>query len=351
MKDTRNKIILGALFGLAVVAGLLLAADVRGAGAYLRDFPVVLALPVLALTLFNYVLRWAKWHYYLHLIGVTDLPVRDSAALWVSGFVLALSPGKVAELLKAAVLRGMAGTPVARSAPIVVAERVTDGLAMLVLGAGAFGGMLINDAAQQGVLRQYVPGYLVVLGLLVGGIVVLQIRPLFAWVLSITARLPLIGRATRQLEAFYESSYELFRPVPLLAAVGLGVVSWAGECAGFTIILSGLGLEPSLLLFWQATFILATATIVGAVSGLPGGLGAAEFSMAGLIQLLIVGQGGAALAATATLLIRLFTLWFAVLLGFLAAVAFRRRLFPGGMDDLEAAARVEAGPASVYEPR
>ena len=121
MREYRNKLILGGLFGLAVLVGLLLYTDVRDAGAHIRAFPAVLILPVLLLTLFNYALRWVKWHTYLHIIGVENISRTDSAALWVSGFVLALSPGKVAEVLKAAVLRGMTGTPIARSAPIVVA--------------------------------------------------------------------------------------------------------------------------------------------------------------------------------------------------------------------------------------
>ena len=329
MREYRNKLILGGLFGLAVLVGLLLYTDVRDAGAHLRAFPVVLILPVLMLTLFNYVLRWVKWHTYLHIIGVENISRTDSAALWVSGFVLALSPGKVAEVLKAAVLRGMTGTPIARSAPIVVAERVTDGLAMLVLGAIGFGGMLMQSVQHNEVLAQYVPAYIVVLVLLLGSITALQIRPLFRWILCQIENWPLVSRVSKPLVELYESSYELFRPGPLLFAVGLGVVSWAGECLGFFLILQGLGLEPSWLLLWQAMFMLAAATIVGAVSGLPGGLGAAEFTIAGMLQLLVLGEQDAGLAGTATLLIRLFTLWFGVVLGLVTAFAFRHRLFPG----------------------
>jgi len=75
--------------------------------------------------------------------------------------------------------------------------------------------------------------------------------------------------------------------------------------------------------------MLAAATIVGAVSGLPGGLGAAEFTIAGMLQLLVLGEQDAGFAGTATLLIRLFTLWFGVVLGLVTAFAFRHRLFPG----------------------
>jgi glycosyltransferase 2 family protein len=328
MKDLRNKLIFGGLLGLAVVVGLLLYADVRDTGAYLRGFPLLYLAPILALSLFNYHLRWVKWHFYLGVIGVEGISRADSAALWVAGFVLALSPGKVAELLKATVLRAMTGTPVARSAPVIVAERVTDGLAMLILGAIGFGGMLIAETGQDGVLLGYVPAYLAVLGVLLAGIVVIQVRPLFLGLLGIAGRLPIVRRISQPLRELYEASYVLFRPRSLAFAVGLGVVSWAGECVASYLILRGLGVESSWLLLGQATFILASATIVGAVSGLPGGLGAAELTIAGMVQLLILRAENAAFGGTAALLIRLSTLWFAVLLGLATAFIFRRRLFP-----------------------
>jgi uncharacterized protein (TIRG00374 family) len=59
--------------------------------------------------------------------------------------------------------------------------------------------------------------------------------------------------------------------------------------------------------------------VVGAVSALPGGIGAAEASIAGML-VLVAGLTGAQ-AAAATLLIRLATLWFGVALG-LAAWTF-----------------------------
>ncbi|MBN1309815.1 MAG: flippase-like domain-containing protein [Anaerolineae bacterium] len=348
MKNIRNKLIIGGLFGLVVVITLLLYTDLKSIGTHLQDFPVLLILPILGLTLFNYVLRWVKWHYYLHVIGVENISIIDSVAIWVSGFVLALSPGKIAELLKAAVLRGMTGTPIARSAPIVIAERVSDGLAMLVLGAMGLGGILVTSAQYNQMMLQYLPPYFTILGILLVGIIVLQIRPLFLWILQWTERLPLIGRISHSLHNLYESSYELFRPKVLLISVGLGVISWAGECLGFFFILQGLGIEPTWLLFWQAMFMLAAATIIGAVSGLPGGLGAAEFTIAGMVQSLVLGYQDAGLAGTATILVRLFTLWFAVVLGIGTAIAFRHRLFPENalqlLEDIEDVSPMEEPP-------
>jgi uncharacterized protein (TIRG00374 family) len=73
-----------------------------------------------------------------------------------------------------------------------------------------------------------------------------------------------------------------------------------------------------------AIFVLAFSTVVGAVSALPGGLGAAEASIAGMLGLLLGLTRDT--AAAATLLIRFATLWFAVALG-LMVWGFSRKLF------------------------
>ena len=93
MKNLRNNLILGGLIGLAVVIGLLIYTDIRDVTSYILDFPITFVIPILLLTLYNYYFRWLKWQYYLRVIGVDNIKPVDSAALWVSGFVLALSPG------------------------------------------------------------------------------------------------------------------------------------------------------------------------------------------------------------------------------------------------------------------
>jgi uncharacterized protein (TIRG00374 family) len=72
-------------------------------------------------------------------------------------------------------------------------------------------------------------------------------------------------------------------------------------------------------------FVLAFSTVVGAVSALPGGLGAADASIAGMLVLLLGLSAGT--AAAATLLIRFATLWFAVIIGLVVWFFARKFLF------------------------
>jgi uncharacterized membrane protein YbhN (UPF0104 family) len=102
------------------------------------------------------------------------------------------------------------------------------------------------------------------------------------------------------------------------------------------LVLVGLGVDPSTNTFFMAVFILSFSTVVGAVSALPGGIGAAEASITGMLTLLVGLSAGT--SATATLLIRFATLWFGVGTGLVSWVFSKELLVP----DLEAS-KTEGG--------
>jgi uncharacterized protein (TIRG00374 family) len=302
MVKLRNRLLIGLGLGILVMLGLAFWSDLSSLEAVLTRFRWEFFPLALACTLFNYFLRFFKWHYYVRRIGARDLPASASARLFIAGFPLAMTPGKVGEALKALWLSEWSGVPFSRGLPVVLAERFSDGLAVLALAAlGIFS------------FPDLWPAFLITLAVLLGVVVLSQIRPLMHAILQALERLPVIGSKIQPLRGFYEAGYRLLQPWPLLLAVALGTVSWLGEGIGFYLILLGLGLPASASLLSSAIFVLAVSTLVGSVSALPGGVGAAEASLTGLLLLTVTTDH--ATAAAATLLIRLATLWFGVCLG------------------------------------
>src|SRR5579884_2380173 len=53
----------------------------------------------------------------------------------ISGLSMAITPGKVGELLKCYLLKRSTGEAISRTSPVVMCERMTDGIAMLGLSA------------------------------------------------------------------------------------------------------------------------------------------------------------------------------------------------------------------------
>jgi len=312
----KRRFVYGLIFGILVIVALGLFGDGPALLGTLARFDWRLVPLILLLTTSNYLLRFAKWHLYLRWLQVGGIRPLTSFGIFMAGLSMAITPGKVGEFLKSYLLRRATRTPVSVTAPIIVAERITDGLAMLALAALGLG------------IVHYGWQILAVLSAVaVVGIGLLQQRTLMFRLFERLERFPRIAGRIQSLHTLYESAYLLFRPLNLVPAIGIGVVSWLGECVAFFLILIGLGFAPSFTLMVTATFVLATATMLGAISMLPGGLGAAEASVAGLLLLLVHDHHMTAdLAAAATLLVRFATLWFGVLLGLGALLLVERHL-------------------------
>lgn len=306
MKDPSGSIlrrlIPGLILGFLVFIGLALLGDLQKVSWMILRFEWRYFFIAIAFTLLNYLLRFFKWHFYLGQIGVRRITYWKSLRLFIAGFPLAVTPGKVGEILKGVWLMRQTGVPVGRGVSVVVAERVSDGLAVLLLSS-------LGVVAYP----QYWPVFGLVAAFLLVVIVISQVRPAALWILEQGERVGFLRKITQSAREFYEGSFALFRPGSTLLAVCLGAVSWLGEGIGFYFILLGLGMEPSQRLLAMSVFILSFSTIVGAASALPGGLGAAEVSIAGMLTFTL--QQDPAIASAATLLIRLATLWFGVLLG------------------------------------
>ena len=113
-------------------------------------------------------------------------------------------------------------------------------------------------------------------------------------------------------------------PKPMLLSTAISVPGWFMECLELWIllaILSGETLSLSLLLI--ATFVHATASIIGALTFSPGGVGTYEITSLALLSLLLGLTG--TIASAATILIRVMTLWFSVIVGFIALSIVTRR--------------------------
>jgi glycosyltransferase 2 family protein len=296
------------------MAALGLFTDLREVRASFAAFEYALLTPVLLWTVFNYVLRWIKWDYYLRKLGFgAGVSRYDSALLFTAGMVMAVTPGKVGEVFKSYLLKRINGIPVSASAPIVLAERLTDGLAMLLLMAVG--------------LNLYPPARPIFWLLLVAGVLALaalQYRPMAERLLGLIERPRGLRRFAPAARAFYDSSFALFSWRLLLVSTVLSIVSWFGECIAFRYVLLGFGVQDNGQLLLVATFIFAASTLFGLVSFLPGGLGVSEASSTGMLVLLLrpLGEGT---AAAATIVIRFCTLWFGVTLGVLALLLFERR--------------------------
>lgn len=306
-----RRVAAGTVLGVLVLAALSLYGDVRALLANLATFAWSAFALAIALATTNYALRFARWHYYLVALEVR-VPWVESLLVFLSGFVMSVTPGKLGEVWKSFLLWEARGISIARTAPIVIAERLTDLLALVLLTA--LGSLFFDEGAWIAVIG----------GVLVAAVIaVISIRPLGEATLALAARLPGLRRIAPRVREAWESLVFLVRPASLVVATAIATVSWGLECVALWLIVRGF--EGATIDVGAASLAYSASTIAGALAMLPGGLGVTEAGMTGSLQ--VLGEGvSPAIATGATLLVRLATLWWAVALGVLALIALRLRL-------------------------
>jgi glycosyltransferase 2 family protein len=313
MKTNVRRLITAMLLGVFVYGGFAIYSGLDKIGEALGRFHFSAFFFACALAFGNYVLRYLKWEFYLARLDIKGVGKVDSFLTFLSGFVLTVTPGKVGEVFKSVILAETHDVPMTKTAPIVVAERATDvvGIVVLiVLGSLGFAGGLFWAGVGTGL----------VLALLV----VVANRKLSLSMIGLTARLPgRLGQMAPKLEAAYESLATMLAPKNLVVPSVLSAAAWMLECLALWVILHGFGATTSVTL---CTFFYSTSTLVGAIVPVPGGLGVTESALMG--QMVEIGKVAKNDATAAMILVRFATLWFAVLVGFVALSLMKRR-YPG----------------------
>jgi uncharacterized protein (TIRG00374 family) len=313
-----SRILLSLVFALLVYLAFVLWSDWQQLQAALSSFPWAWLPLAILLTLVNYTGRLLKWHWYLRILK-TPIRLVDSARVFCIGMLMVMTPGKAGEFLKSYMVKNVTGTPMSVTAPVVLAERLTDGIAMILLAsAGLF--------AVPNLVARLVAG-IILLGFVIG-VVIVQNRTLSERLIDLMVRLPIAGRFAPHLRDLYESSYVLFGPGRLILSIAWGMGSWAAEGIAYFVVLYGFGLAATLNHLLSAIFIFSISSVFGAVLATPGGLGAAEGSLVGLSHELL---GLPIVTATAAaLLIRFCTLWLGVAIGTLSFLFWPQLLAGNG---------------------
>jgi uncharacterized protein (TIRG00374 family) len=234
---------------------------------------------------------------------------------------MSVTPGKMGELLKSYLVREENGTPISKSAPIIIAERLTDFISVVLL---CITGAFVFDYGKELVVG---------VGLFfIMCVALISSRKISLRIISYLEKIKIFHKIGEKMHEAYESIYVLVRIKPLLIAVAVSAGAWFLECLGLYIVLKVYStyshVEVGIL---SAVFIYGFSTIIGSIAMLPGGLGLTEASLTGLMVLLNIPKD---ISVASTFIIRVATLWFSVIVGVIS-VYFYQRYSNKNLENLE----------------
>jgi uncharacterized protein (TIRG00374 family) len=283
---------------LAIYGGSVVLSDLDAVSTSATRLDMLGWMIILGLSLANYVLRFLRWELYLGRLG-SRVPIYKSLAYYIGGFAFTTTPGKAGEAVRSFYLKRH-GVTYVHSLAAFFTERFVDLVAMVLLALVA---ALAFPAYQWPVVAISL--------LIIAVLPLIHAQRFHAFLDRQRTRLPseklrIVGARAVDL---LRSASSLLKSGPLYAGLTLALIAWGAEGIAFHVILVALGINTSMLL---AVGIYSISVLAGALSFMPGGLGSTEAVM--ILLLTLVGTDTPT-AVAATIICRLATLWFAVVLG------------------------------------
>lgn len=305
-----RKLAVPLVLSVVTFAALSLYADLGELRKGLAAFDYWSVAIAFALSFGSFVIRAARFQMYLRSIGVR-VPHVEATLVFFAGMIMTVTPGKLGEVFKSFLLKWSRDVPLSVTTPILITERVSDLVALLLLaGWGAWvlpGGAWIALGC---------------VALAVGALALTTSRRLGDLCVNVAQRVPRLRQKGAHLRVLLQAQLDMNRAKPLALGLAASVAAWSLQVLSLKWIV--LGLPGADIALQPAAFAYSAPLIAGIVALLPGGVGVTEAGMAGALSL----NGGAwatpAATVAVTLLTRVVTLWFAIAVGAAALVLHRR---------------------------
>jgi len=289
------------LFTIVVYSIFIFLSDFRQIYSQLRYFDFILLAPILIVIFASWMALFVRWVWLLRMQGV-KIPFKNNLLIYLAGYSLSVTPAKSGEFLKSVLLKKQYNVKQSFTVAIIVQERFFDIVGTLIVSILAIG-LIKND------FLSFSP----LIFLVCITIFLTSYKKISESFFERIYRIRFFQRYTSSFENVNDVLKNIQRPKILIFSTTLTMVYRLLEAAGIYLILMAVGIGVSDYFVMAGTYSLSV--ILGTISFSPGGLGVTEGSFGGLLFLQNIELSKTFAIA---IIVRLFTLWFAVLVGFIA---------------------------------
>jgi uncharacterized protein (TIRG00374 family) len=296
-----NKIIIIVIAVVGLYATFLIASDISTILDKISSFKIEFLPIIISLVTCSWFVLWGRWHLLLANSKIS-IPKKDSIVIWLSGISLSIIPGRMGELVKSQLLKTKFGIPRSKTVPIIILEQLYTLIGLIVV---SFFGIWFFE------LGAYIIGlFTAVLAL---AFILILSKKIFFKLIAILEKRKFTSKFIEPLSLSYDTIKKSMRGPIVFYATALTVIFWLLEAITVYFVLLSFGIDH--IEFLMVIPIYATSLMLGFLSFLPMGLGVVEGSLASFLSF----QGiEISLSLTLVIIIRLFTRWYSVAVGFVA---------------------------------
>jgi len=286
---------------IIVYAIFLFLADIDKITDKIINFKPEFILIIIPLTILSWIIIYLRWNILLKTIKV-EIPHSINFQIFLASGALGITPGKVGELFKSQILKDKFNIPRTKTAPLFIVEKFLDSIGALIVTL--FGIWFFPEI-----------GYLAIFGLFILLLVfkILTSKKLFDKALILFCKFKYFQKYFEPLSSSHEILNDTLYNKNMLLLSLLSIAYWIVIGAAAFFVVQGFGISTIELL--NMISIYSSSIILGVLSFIPGGIGVAEGSLIGLFSLQSIDFSE---AIVIVVLIRLFTLWFSTIVGFIA---------------------------------
>ena len=255
--------------------------------------PIILLLAPL-----SWVIVFFRWHFLLKNSNII-IPKKENFKIYMAGFAMSVTPGKVGELIKSQFLKSKYGVSRKNTLPIIISEyfyHMVGVLAVSILGVYYFEFSL----------------YVIILtsALIITTLTIISSETFFKKFLNLISKRNFLKKYVSPISDSHIILKKSTRGKIFIISSGLSIAFWLTE----VLIVYFVFLSFNILNFefFKIAAIYTTSLILGMLSFLPMGVGVVEGSLAGFLNY----EGiDISIALTLVILIRIFTRWYGVIVG------------------------------------
>ena len=311
--DNRLILILVAVVGIYAI--FLFVSDYNIISEKISNFKINYLPLILLLVSASLVPLIIKWHFLLKNSEV-DVPLTKSIAIFFSGVAFEITPGQIGALIKSQILKTSYNIPRTKTVPIVIVEKVYDLIGAIL-------------ASVIGIIILGMEIYLIAIAISVLAFIFFFMyhKPASELFFNRITKLKFFSKHIENISGFYEIVQKSTNVRAATICILLALAYWfmVSAAAYYTLI----SFDVNILDYLKVLAIYSTSTLLGAISFIPAGIGITEGSIAGLFTLNGIDVSTALILAV---MIRIFTLWYSVSVGFIAlkftgGLSFRKNSF------------------------